>query len=695
MNFKKTLVLIYISLFLSGCWINAKKTKAATATNASANQLPPLPDLKKSRTAQIADFENKTGLKYLNYLERAMVPYLKEYLSQLKRIRIKKEFRIISNMSAINSFFKQKYTTRRQHAEIIFKILNNEELPDKYLIESYVKKRRAILKKIEAQKEALNLKNFKANRRLEDFASTEEGKKLNEEIKLRLIEIQKLIAEAAAAGRAYTTEEATALIENDPKIVELKNKFKEASIKWEIENNREASNANRINPFLSYSNLFTKLSEFSSTFDLSDIYLEESLKLNLEKIKKQKSTVFLGVSLFDFETNSSLTVDFNILDKRLKIRGFDYDDPFGAGNAIVGTSADIIITGRLEMTGGNLKIVIAGYERNLNKFLFKISKEYPLASFELTLQNHIQELSRDILNSISKVKTAPVMVRSTSDFSIVYLNGRDIGRTEVLSRGSDFSELFIPAVPVGYNYIEVVKRGYYKERGYIFIKNDANNYSVDFLMKKYISDLSLKVRAKPEGALIYVDLDLLDGNPAIATGLSEGMHKISVFAPGYEKKVISVNVIKGINNIVDVELAKVIQGELSPEELAKRYNFWKNFFFLGAIPMVGGLLYSALMYEHYRNKASYYYTYLSTLPTGSLRNYWTGQYNSSVTGFNKYYGLKNFFQFGAISAIALAGIFQYLESNAIDNNTIGIKIYKDSYMAANFSDIKVNLSIRF
>ena len=625
-----------------------------------------------------------------------MAPYLKEYLSQLKKIRIKKEFRIISNMAAISAFFKKKYNTRKSHADIIFKVLNDEELPDDYLLDDYVMKRKALRKKIKAEKDAFNRRNYLANRRLEGFAATEKGKKINEEIKVRLTELKKLISDAEAEGRTYTTEEAAALIDNDVKLNELKKKFKEASLKWEMENNRDGrSSANREKPFISYLNVFKKLSEFSSTFDLSDNYLSESLRLNLKKIKKLRSNVFLGIPLYEYDTNSSLTVDFKILDKRLKLKSFDFDDPFGAGNAIVGTKADIILAGKVEMNGGKLVVTIAGYERNLNKFLFNIRKEYPLASFELALQSNIKSLTRSILNQISKVKTAPVVVRSNADFSIVYLNGRDIGRTEVTSRGSEYSELFIPAVPIGYNFIEVVKRGYFKERGYVFVQNDIQDYSVDFFMKKYVSNLSLKITATPSSALIYVDLDLMRGNPAVATGLTEGMHKISVFAPGYEKKVISVSVLKGINNMVEIDLQKKVAGKLSPFELAKRYNFWKNFFFLGAVPMVGGLLYATLMYDHYHDKASKYYTYMSTLSAGPVKNYWMLQYNNSLNSYNKYYGLKNFFQFGAIAAIALAGLFQYLESDAIDNDTIGVRILKNSYLAATMSDVKVNLSFKF
>ena len=58
-------------------------------------------------------------------------------------------------------------------------------------------------------------------------------------------------------------------------------------------------------------------------------------------------------------------------------------------------------------------------------FLFKFEEEFGLASFELELQNKLRDISRKILNTLSQVPTAPLLVRSNSEFSIIYLNKKD------------------------------------------------------------------------------------------------------------------------------------------------------------------------------------------------------------------------------------------------------------------------------
>lgn len=657
MDWKKPVTLMIFSLFLGGCWFIERKT-----VQQQQSLLPPMPAYKNKVVVQVADFQNETGHNFLNYLEKTMVPYLREYLSQLKRIRIKKEFQSVTNVNAIKAYFSSKHSEREKHRDIIFKILNQDEIPERFLDEEMFKKRQELKKKILQEEEAARLRLEQQNTQIQRFSTSDEALRIKQEIQNIKEEIEKKILEAQQRGQPYSTEEMERL-RKDPRIIELELVLESRALE-------QGSSQREPEPIIKYATRFNIPNDFFSSVNQDDYYVNRSLALNHAEMEKLKKLQFLGLRLSEYDESTAITSDFEVSEKRLVLERFNYNDVLSAGASMASSQADYVITGKLGMSGDKLKITVIGYDKNSNKFLFNISEEFSLSVFELEIQSKLRNISKKIINELSRMPTAPLLVRSNSEFSIVYLNNRDVGRTETGSRGSEYTELFIPAVPIGYNFIEIVKRGYYPEKGYIFIQPGDRLHTVDITLKPIFSGNTLKIFTQPENATVYVDLDLITGSPFIAKNLQAGMHKITVSAPGYQTRRLSYEVIQGINNVITISLDKIDAQQTPPEVLAKRYNFAKNFFFLSGAPFLGGMLFTSLMSNYYNTKASQAIYKASSL-SGSQQTYWLGIANKSNQLYSTYLNQSNFFQVGLGTVFIMAGIFQYLESKTLDRDNIG------------------------
>ncbi len=650
------------SIFLYGCWFTSKKQSTQLADR------PPLPTYKNNITVQVADFINESDAKHVDYLSKTVVPYLKEYLTQIKRIRFDEKDRIIANAPSIRNYFENKYQNNEKNAGIIFDILNKHDIPEMFLSEKFLQKRKKIKLKLQEKKEQEEkLKNYREFL-VKKFSESSSAQEINNKIQEITKEINEQIKKAEAEGRPYSAKDKEKLLNSDPRIIALQKTLKSKA--YQMGGMPSETQQSKKENLINYDSPFKSLSFFKSDSIPDSYYIKKSMEINKSVIEKNKNLDFLGINIFDFEKKSSLTVQIKVLEKKLELENFSFEDPLLAGASLNNTTADIVIAGKYSLEEEKINVKITGFERNSTRFIFNVNNKFSLQDFELSLQKYVKMISKDILNSLSNVETNPLIVYTNVDLGIVYLNKEDVGRTNKTERGQEYAELLIPAVPVGFNFLEVVKKGYFKENGYVFINPDNKTYSVDITMKELESEISLKIITEPKDAFVSVNLDIIKGDTKIAKNLNRGFHRVTVSAPGYETKVISVEVFPAIKNIVEVKLNKINKSELSPEELSRRYNFWKNFFFLGSLPLLGGMLYTQVVMDYHFNKANDAYNYAATL-TGPKQIYWERVYTKSDLLYRTYVGHNNFFRISFGSAIILAGIFQYLESDAMDKDDIG------------------------
>ncbi len=681
---KKVLIIIFCSLILTGCWFTRKKTSSKVANR------PPLPKFKNKIKVQITRFQNESRTKYLNYLSKTIIPYLREYLKQIKKIRFKEKERIISNILSIRNYFINKQKASLKNAGIIFDILNNQDIPGRFLTKEYLQKRNKKKQKIiQEKKEKEKVKQYREFL-VKKFTESDAANKINEKINEIKKEINEKIEAAEKSGKPYSKEDKEKLVNNDPRIISLNKALKTGAFKM----GGLASGKKKNNNAFNYESRFENLSLFQSNSLSDEYFVKKSIALNKEYLKKNKKLNFIGLNIFDFEEKTSMTASFEINSQEITINNFNFSDPNLAGNSVAKVNADLIITGKFRLDSGNIILNVVGYEKNNSNFLFNIKNSISLQSFELEIQKYIKNISKDIINSISRVRSNPLIVRTNVETGIVYMNNKDVGRTNYSERGQKYAELFIPAVPVGFNLLEVVKKGYFNEKGYIFINPTTGTYSIDIVMKKHESDISLKVIAEPKKAVISVGMNVLKGNPAVAKNLERGYHRITVSAPGYETRRISVEVFPNIKNFIKVKLKKKNKDELSPEKLMARYNFWKNFFFLGSMPLLGGMIYTQLVMDHQYNKVSETYSQASST-SGSEQDYWNYEYNKSSRLYRLYVGHNNFFRVSLGISLLLSGLFQYLESDLLDKDDIGLKKIPELYTNPVTGNFGIGFNIKF
>ena len=264
MDWKKPVTLVIFSLFLGGCWFIERKT-----VQQQQSLLPPMPAYKNKVVVQVADFQNETGHNFLNYLEKTMVPYLREYLSQLKRIRIKKEFQSVTNVNAIKAYFSSKHSEREKHRDIIFKILNQDEIPERFLDEEMFKKRQELKKKILQEEEAARLRLEQQNTQIQRFSTSDEALRIKQEIKNIKEEIEKKILEAQQRGQPYSTEEMERL-RKDSRIIELELVLESRALE-------QGSSQREPEPIIKYATRFNIPNDFFSSVNQDDYYVNRKI----------------------------------------------------------------------------------------------------------------------------------------------------------------------------------------------------------------------------------------------------------------------------------------------------------------------------------------------------------------------------------------------------------------------------------
>ncbi len=256
------------------------------------------------------------------------------------------------------------------------------------------------------------------------------------------------------------------------------------------------------------------------------------------------------------------------------------------------SSANIILLGDIKKVNEKIKIEIKLFDKKSLTFIDLTSYSFSKVNLITKLDKHLAKFGKQIAKKLSNLPKGVVIVETKPKGAHIFLDGKNFGTSN--------RKL---TIDYGFHKIEILKKGYTKITGEIFVpKNKTRLISID--LDKIKGAGSIIVKSSPAGADVFVDLDYIGKTPLVIKKILPGYYKIRLEKKNY-KNAYHITLVKPDKSVsIEYELVKGNNKYRDVAELSKKYKITKNVFFYTGIISITSMVYAFLQEEKYKGRLS-------------------------------------------------------------------------------------------
>lgn len=336
-------------------------------------------------------------------------------------------------------------------------------------------------------------------------------------------------------------------------------------------------------------------------------------------------------------------------------------------------AVDYTVVGVINKDKNKVLIHIKLYDNHYNEFVLSETFSYDKKDLRINLDKKIKEISGKLIQSLTQFPKGELIVRTEPKKAYVFYDGRKLGRSNLKRK-----------VSIGFHHVEVLKQGYEKKRGYVYILPNKT-HKLSLKLSKKVKMGSLVIRSKPSGADVFIDLDYKGKTPLKVNNLLKGVYKVRLEKEDFKYSYALVSVKPQKTHSLFFKMTQGKSEYVEVEKLSKTYNVVKNVFFYSSLVSISAMLYAYLQTEKYKDKA-------------------VGEAGSTSPNLNKFYEytakykqnnkVRNITIITSVSLLVVTAVFQLFELHSEDID-VGFTPKTDESLDEKEKDVGVNFKIQF
>ncbi|GMT49209.1 MAG: hypothetical protein IEMM0008_0748 [bacterium] len=309
------------------------------------------------------------------------------------------------------------------------------------------------------------------------------------------------------------------------------------------------------------------------------------------------------------------------------------------------SSSDLTLVGILNKKSKRILVQVKIYDKHNKRFLLSKDFYFKPEKLSIDLEKEVKKISKYIIRELTHYPKGTLIVKTRPKGAYIFLDNKHLGRSN-----------FKKPVAVGYHKIEILKNGYRKKVGSIFIQRGKAK-KLTFKLNKKDQLGGLLITSEPSGADTFVDLKYVGKTPVKVDKLSIGIYKVRIEKKGYKYSYTTVAV-KGKKHLkVSFRMRKGVTKYKHVNDLSKDYNVVKNVFFYSSFVSITAMIFAYLQTAKYSDRF--------TAESGQASPN-TSKLLEYQSKFNQSKKIKNATVGTTIVLLALTALFQILELHAED-----------------------------
>ncbi len=307
--------------------------------------------------------------------------------------------------------------------------------------------------------------------------------------------------------------------------------------------------------------------------------------------------------------------------------------------------SDLTLVGILNKKSKGILVQVKIYDKYNKRFLLSKDFYFKPEKLGIDLEKQVKKISKYLIRELTHYPKGTLMVKTKPKGAYIFLDNQHLGRSN-----------FKKPVAVGYHKIEILKDGYRKRVGSIFIQRGKTN-KLTFKLNKRDQLGGLLITSEPSEADTFVDLKYVGKTPVKVDKLNIGIYKIRIEKKGYKYSYTTVAV-KGKKRLkVSFRMKKGVTEYKNVNDLSKDYNAVKNVFFYSSFVSITAMVFAYLQTEKYSDR------FIAELGKTSPN---TGKLLEYQSKFNQSKKIRNATVGTTVLLLALTALFQILELHAED-----------------------------
>jgi len=368
----------------------------------------------------------------------------------------------------------------------------------------------------------------------------------------------------------------------------------------------------------------------------------EKLRKYMEHYKKTRPAFksYLGINIFKPSRILYSTANLTLVDKLIDLKTIKIFDVDQIYPEIVKSKVDFTIVGAILKQKSKVVINLKMYDYHGKDFILSQSFRFSAADLEENLEDKIKLMSKKIIKELTRFPKGELIIETSPKGAFVFVDKDMIGHSNLKSK-----------VKVGFHKIEILKDGYEKVAGEVYIEKNKKQKLVVKLNKKS-KQSSVVISSEPPGADVFFDMEYKGKSPLIIDKLPQGVYKIRLEKSGYKHSYSGVELKGQKKLLLSFEMKKGKTRFKDVNDLSKNYNIAKNIFFYSTFVSLSAMLVAYLRTEQYKTRGLWETE--SSTPDVRKYNMYKSKYNDALA-------LENATVYASIGLIALTAIFQMLE----------------------------------
>ncbi len=309
------------------------------------------------------------------------------------------------------------------------------------------------------------------------------------------------------------------------------------------------------------------------------------------------------------------------------------------------SSSDFTLLGTVNKKSKRILVQIKIYDKHNKRFLLSKDFKFKPQRLSIHLEKEVKKISKYLIRELTHYPKGILIVRTQPKGAYIFLSNKHLGRSN-----------FKKSVAVGYHKIEILKDGYRKRVGSIYIQRGKTR-KLTLKLNKTEQLGGLLITSEPSGADTFVDLKYVGKTPVKVDKINIGIYKVRLEKKGYKHSYTTIAV-KGKKYIkVSFKLKKGITQFKNVNDLSKGFNTVKNIFFYSSFISITAMVFAYLQTEKYRDRF--------TAESGKASPD-TGKLLEFQSKFNQSKKIRNITVGTTIVFLALTALFQALELHTED-----------------------------
>ncbi len=349
---------------------------------------------------------------------------------------------------------------------------------------------------------------------------------------------------------------------------------------------------------------------------------------------------YLGVNINKPFKITSTTSKLTTLDKILVLKSKNVFNLNKIYPQLSKSPADLTFIGIIRKKGQQLVVHVRLYDKHNIQFIIKKTFKFPLNDLMEKMEKNIKTISKTLIDELTQFPKGSLSIKTFPKDAFIYIDDKHVGKSN-----------FKKKLPIGLHKIDILKKGYKKITGHVYVVKEKK-IKLSFKLYKESSFGSLYITSYPLNADVYVDLDYKGKTPLHIKKIKAGTYKIRLEKKGYQFSYSHVTVKPGKGIKSSHVLVKGETKFVDVDKLSKKYNTTKNIFFYASFISISAMIYAYLRAGKFSDRTSSATTLY--------------EYNHYYTKYKQANNFKNITIGTTIGLLVLTAVFQILEIHAED-----------------------------